>query len=142
MTEFILSLVNRARTRRPDFLVVPQNAPTLAPSLAPVVNAWAVEDAFFMGNRPQPKAYSHWLISTLEPIRERRLPILSVDYMTRKAPVEDTAGQCRDASLQPPQLDAHYNIVTRLLVMLARLRLLSQLAKGDIFEPFFGYDDE
>jgi hypothetical protein len=63
-------------------------------------------------------------------------------YTTRKAPVEDTAGQCRDASLQPPQLDAHYNIVTRLLVMLARLRLLSQLAKGDIFEPFFGYDDE
>ena len=63
-------------------------------------------------------------------------------YMTRKAPVEDTAGQCRDAPLQPPQLDNSYNIVTRLLVMLARLRLLSQLAKGDIFEPFFGYDDE
>ncbi|MBT9560266.1 MAG: endo alpha-1,4 polygalactosaminidase [Myxococcales bacterium] len=85
MSHFILSLVNRARTRRPDFLVVPQNAPTLAPSLAPVVNAWAVEDAFFMGNRPQPKAYSRWLISALEPIRERRLPILSVDYMTKKA---------------------------------------------------------
>ncbi len=101
MTEFILSLVNRARTRRPDFLVVPQNAPTLAPSLAPVVNAWAVEDAFFMGNRPQPKAYSHWLISTLEPIRERRLPILSVDYMTRKALVARYRALAQKANFIP-----------------------------------------
>ena len=63
-------------------------------------------------------------------------------YMMKKPPVEDTAGQCRDPSLPPPLLDALHNIATRLLIMLARLRLLSQMSKGDIFEPFFGYGDE
>jgi hypothetical protein len=96
-------------------------------------------------------AFAHGLFKkTLTFLRYNEIPVMLAVvvaltyYMIRKPPVEEAAaaGQCRDPSLPPPQLDAYYNIVTRLLVMLARLRLLSQLAKGDIFEPFFGYEDE
>jgi hypothetical protein len=64
-------------------------------------------------------------------------------HMTRqKQPSEEAEGQCRDPSLPPPLLDVVASVGLRVLVLVARLRLLSQLARGQLFEPFFGYDEE
>jgi hypothetical protein len=67
---------------------------------------------------------------------------LSYHMSRQKQPAEETEGQCRDPSLPPPLLDIFSNVGLRMLVLLARLRLLSQLARGQLFEPFFGYDEE
>ena len=57
MIDWVRTIANHARTKRPSFLVVPQNAEALArePGYLALVDAIGREDLYFEGDRSQPR---------------------------------------------------------------------------------------
>ena len=57
MIDWVRTIANHARSQRPSFLVVPQNAEALArePGYLPLVDAIGREDLYFDGDRSQPR---------------------------------------------------------------------------------------
>ncbi|MGE0486362.1 MAG: MJ1477/TM1410 family putative glycoside hydrolase [Gammaproteobacteria bacterium] len=87
MVRWVLTIVAHARSRRPDFLVVPQNGSALLafPEYVAAVDGIAVEDLYTLGDVPQADVHTATVEGDLEPLREAGKPVFVVEYASDSA---------------------------------------------------------
>jgi cysteinyl-tRNA synthetase len=85
MVEWVRKIARHARTRRPDFLIVPQNAEPLArdPDYLAVVDAIGREDLYFDGDRRQDREGVAVAEADLRRFQDRGKPVFLIEYGRR-----------------------------------------------------------
>ena len=95
MIRFVLALAQHARTARPAFLIVPQNAEELleSPDYIAAIDGIAKEDLFYGQARtdedPNPEDQVRQALDHLDDARRRGLPVLVIEYV--RAPAKQAA---------------------------------------------------
>lgn len=85
MVAWVKAVTARARAKKPDALVIPQNGSELlahADFLA-VVSAVGIEDLFTVGNKLQREAHTREVLRNLQPLLAAKKPVLVVEYPTK-----------------------------------------------------------
>jgi len=82
MVDWVKAIAARARAKRPDALVIPQNGSALlshADFLA-AISGMGIEDLFTVGNRLQPKSHTSEVLGHLKKLFEAQKPVLLIEY--------------------------------------------------------------
>lgn len=85
MVVWVKAVAARARARKIDALVIPQNGAALLAhtDFLAVVSAIGVEDLFTEGNKLQSASHTREVLRDLQPILAARKPVLVVEYPTK-----------------------------------------------------------
>ena len=94
MVDFVTAIATYARVTRgrPGFKVVPQNGSQLVmvdPTYVTTVDGIGAEDTWTVGNRTQTLYDSEHVTAWLDRFRDAGKPVLSIDYPTVRAKVDD-----------------------------------------------------
>lgn len=103
MAAFVARVAAFARARRPEFLIVPQNAPGLAvrPDVLSTIDALAIEDTFYDGDQAQPAATTREVLAHVRAVRAAGKPVLAVDYCRAPGRVDRFYELARSEGLVP-----------------------------------------
>ncbi|WP_166442779.1 MJ1477/TM1410 family putative glycoside hydrolase [Phragmitibacter flavus] len=87
MIAWISAIADRSRTRKKDFLVIPQNAASLLEdkNYRELISGIAIEDLFVEDATLRTEKESRYIISFLEKLKPHNKPILVVDYPQSEA---------------------------------------------------------
>jgi len=107
MAGFVAAIRAHARARDPDFYIFPQNAPELAekvPAYLDCVDGIGQEDIYYgyeKDDRPTPPAVTAGLAGYLDTFRDAGKLVLTVDYATTPAHVDDAYAKSQDRGYVP-----------------------------------------
>jgi cysteinyl-tRNA synthetase len=98
MIDWVRTIANHARNRRPGFLVVPQNSEALAreSGYLSLVDAIGREDLYFEGDRPQPRADVVVVEADLARFQQAGKPVFLVEYGKKPKTVRAVTDRARD----------------------------------------------
>lgn len=87
MIAWIVSIAQRARTRHPGFLVIPQNASQLLAhaDYREVISAIGVEDLFVADKKLRSEKQSRFVMNFLKQLKLGGKPVLVIDYPTSES---------------------------------------------------------
>jgi cysteinyl-tRNA synthetase len=82
MVRWVLAIAAHARSRRPGFLVVPQNGSALLafPEYVAAIDGIAVEDLYTLGDAPQADVHTTTVEADVEVLRATGKPVFVVEY--------------------------------------------------------------
>lgn len=82
MIRWVQKIAQRARSHRPDFWVIPQNASQLLehPDYVDLISAIGVEDLWLAGSRLRKESEYRYTLGPLKRFRETGKPVLVIDY--------------------------------------------------------------
>lgn len=86
MVHWVAAIAKRARQKRPDFLVIPQNAAQLLEhaDYRRIISAIGVEDLFVAGKKLRTEKQSSYVSGFLEKLKADGKPVLVIDYPKSK----------------------------------------------------------
>ena len=98
MIDWVRTIANHARSKRPSFLVVPQNAEALAraPGYLPLVDAIGREDLYFEGDRSQPRDDVVDAEADLARFQKAGKPVFLIEYGKKPKTVRTVTERARD----------------------------------------------
>jgi len=87
MIAWVTAIAKRALDKRPNFLVIPQNASQLLEhaDYRELISAIGVEDLFVAGKKLKTEKQSRYVISFLEKLKSTGKPVLIIDYPKSEA---------------------------------------------------------
>ncbi len=87
MIAWVMAIAQRARDKRPGFLVIPQNAAQLLEhaDYRELISAIGVEDLFIAGKKLKAEKQLRYIISFLEKLKPTGKPVLVIDYPKSEA---------------------------------------------------------
>ena len=82
MVDWVKAIAARARTGRPDALVIPQNGAQLLAhaDFVETISGIGIEDLFTNGNAAQPRDHTDYTIDFLKRLRPSGRPVLAIEY--------------------------------------------------------------
>jgi cysteinyl-tRNA synthetase, unknown class len=82
MIAWVATIAQRARTKNPNFRVIPQNASQLLAhaDYREIISAIGVEDLFVAGKKLRTEKQSRYVVSFLEQLKRSGKPVLVIDY--------------------------------------------------------------
>ena len=101
IVEFVAAIAAYARARDPDFLIIPQNAPelaTLIPAYLDSIDGIGQEDIYYGyddDDQPTPPAITAEVEGDLDVFKKAGKLVLTIDYATAPAHVEDAYAKSR-----------------------------------------------
>lgn len=107
MVDFVIRLADYARSRQPGFLIFPQNAPELAsdfPDYLVAVDGIGQEDIYYgyeEDDQPTPPAVTAELEGYLDIFKSAGKLVLTIDYATTPAQVDDAYAKSRARGYVP-----------------------------------------
>lgn len=107
MVEFVVALASYARSRRPGFAVFAQNAEDLAaefPEYLAVLTGVGREDTYYGyegDDLPTPPEATAWIEQHLDPFREAGKLVLTIDYATTPAHIDDAYARAQAKGYVP-----------------------------------------
>jgi len=107
MVDFVASIAARARARDPDFCIFPQNAAELVvavPAYLNIVNGIGQEDLYYGYDNDDvmtPPAVTTALEADLDVFRDAGKLVLTIDYATTQAHIDDAYAQSRARGYVP-----------------------------------------
>ena len=107
MVDFVARIAAHARTRDPDFYVVPQNAAelaTLIPTYLSIVDGVGQEDIYYgyqADDQPIPPAVTSALERDLDVFKRAGKVVFTIDYATTPAHVDDAYARARAKGYVP-----------------------------------------
>jgi cysteinyl-tRNA synthetase len=111
MVTFVTAIADYARSRRAEFIVVPQNGSGIIAEVAADlrtryfadIDGIGAEDTFYFGDADENNPFTPQT-STIEFLREYRqvgLLVLAIDYLTQRAAIDDFYGRARAEGWAP-----------------------------------------
>lgn len=121
MIDFVLSIIDYAKSKNPDFLIFPQNGEALLENETYVnaISGIVKEDLYFNGNSFQPENTTDSIIDLLNNVLDDDKPVLIVEYPT----------------LYPLRVMAYLNAYTDGFLIYVGLRALNGLETTFPFYP-------
>ncbi|RMG55004.1 MAG: hypothetical protein D6723_03625 [Acidobacteria bacterium] len=107
MVAFVRTIAAHARARDPDFLIIPQNAPELAtsfPTYLEIVDGIGQEEVYYgyeEDDQPTPPNITAELEAYLDVIKEAGKLVLTIDYATTPAHIDDAYARSRAKGYVP-----------------------------------------
>ena len=104
MVKWVCEIARHARTRRPGFLIIAQNAPDLLadPGYANCVDAAAQEETFvYATDQPSEAERQRELLGSFQRWKKLGKPVLTLDYASRPRLVTQTYARARAEGLIP-----------------------------------------
>lgn len=91
MVDWVKKIAARARTKKADALVIPQNGSQLLehPDFVSTISGIGIEDLFTEDNRLQPKSHTEYVLGFLKTLGETNKPVLVIEYPNKKEPMND-----------------------------------------------------
>ncbi len=97
MIDWVRTIASHARSQRPSFLVVPQNAEALArePAYLPLVDAIGREDLYYEGDRPQRREDVAEVEADLARFQKAGKPVFLIEYGKKPKTVRAVTDRAR-----------------------------------------------
>jgi len=103
MASFLAEIAAFARARRPGFLVIVQNAASVASrqDVLPLIDGLALEDTFYDGDEVQELDHTREVLSHARRVRAARKQVLAVDYCRKPEHVARFVKRAKEAGFLP-----------------------------------------
>ena len=116
MVAFVRGLADYARITRgkSEFMIFPQNGEELAaiPEFLEIIDGIGKEDIFYDGDELQPSENRDWVLSWVRQIRDSGGLVLSVDYVTQPALINEYYNIARQERFAPYATDRDLGVMT------------------------------